>query len=175
MNTAVLWAAVFVNMFFTLYLLRSFRRLAGSPTDRREIAGASLLRPSSPPFEVVSLAGAKIRESDLRGQITALLFMSELCTPCKESTPTVYEMAKQPQYHRVQFLLIVDAVSDSLEEHFGDGSSNVTVCYSGEGVNSPFKSFGVKSTPTFQVIDGQGRLGANGPLPTLKSTLAKLL
>lgn len=175
MNTAVLWAAVFVNMFFTLYLLRSYRRLAGSPTDGGVIAGAALLRPSSPAFEVVALTGAKIRDSDLSGQMTALLFMSELCTPCKESVPTVYEIAKQPQFRSVHFLLIVDEYSESLEEHFGNGSGNVTVCHSGEGVSSPFKSFGVKSTPTFQVIDEQGRLGASGPLPTLKSTLTKML
>jgi thiol-disulfide isomerase/thioredoxin len=89
------------------------------------------------------------------GKPTLLFFWATWCAPCKFALPEVMEYGKQ---HGTNVIAITDESEKTLRKFFADFSSPFPPTVAIDPYRETFQSYGVSGTPTFVLIDADGKV-----------------
>ena len=140
-----------LNAFLSVAPIGSYaeeaRKLIANPKRARERF--------APEFEVTTLQGEKMALSRLPGKIVVLDFWATWCAPCRAALPEIKDLLKK--YPREKLILISisgDADEKAWKEYVAKKGMDWPQCR--DKNDQLGRLFGVRSIPTFMVIDGEG-------------------
>jgi hypothetical protein len=148
--------------------------LARAEMHRRTLAG-SVTRALPRQLAVLDADGRRRNLHDLfDGRPGAIVYWSRNCGPALDALPSILRVAERLRADSTPFILLVDAApSDELRAYFEENRVDMPIAYDSRGeVMRALVAFG---TPTYFVLDGQGRVRFEeaelGALPRLVATL----
>ena len=141
----------------TIGILAMWLFLMGPSASKMGYAGTEA--PAAPAFDIVTLQGESYSRDSLRGQPALLVFWAPWCQVCRRELP---EMAKFYQNDRPKALRLLSIGFADLRtnvESFVKARSDVFVFPTAYDEDRWLaQTFKVNATPTYVVLDGNGRL-----------------
>jgi thiol-disulfide isomerase/thioredoxin len=126
------------------------------PAPRRMPDGLLMYGVRAPEFELADPSGDTVTLAELRGQVVVLDFWATWCPPCRRAMPLVQKV------HEAYPSDVVRVFGVSTSERGGDPAALMKdkgftygLLLNGESI-APF--YGVRSLPTFYVLDKKGRV-----------------
>jgi peroxiredoxin len=155
---AALWLVVILQSLVLLALVRMVHELRGNAATFN-VGGqnAASLEPA-PPFTATALDGTRVSSDDFPGRLTALLFVSPICTSC---TTTLHEL-RALHFKALGNVVVVCRASryDSLrlaQAHKLDGLP--VIADEDDGLSRLYR---VNTVPTAVLINGSGKVQSYG-------------
>lgn len=130
----------------------------------------------APEFTATTKEGGRVSLTDMKGKVVLLDFWATWCPPCRESVPEIKDLRKRYGSDR---LIVLSVSADSKMEDWKQytDAHDMTWLQSWDRRNTPsvIDAFGIRSFPTYIVLDGEGivRTRVNGLEPQM--TLARRL
>jgi len=109
----------------------------------------------APPVDLVPYRGEVPRLGE--GQAYVLFFWATWCAPCKASLP---ELAAFESERRTPVVAITDESKANIDRFFQTYSGPFPSRIATDEFRKAFVAFGVSGTPTFVLVDGEGRVRA---------------
>jgi peroxiredoxin len=169
LNIGLLWAISILNFLISLGMARRMR----GPAPGFDGLGIS---EQVPEFAATSLEGKRFTTESLTGMITALVFISPDCKSCVAELPKVDRIREGVEGTGVQIILISDGDVPAIRAALGNSALDCLNVAAPYGSKSLFHDFRVSRTPSFYVIDPEGRVAAKGnDFDALESDLKRML
>jgi peroxiredoxin len=160
-SIAVLWIAVFFNLFLTVRLAQRINTtlVSNSLSLRYKLQKGE----RAPAFRVQTIAGQKtVTEGNFRRQQTLLIFISPYCQPCRDKMLYFQSQLTNAVQHGWQVLFISDGTSE-VTQHFAQEFGLVrhfAVPLSSK--KALWEAYGVEGLPFYCHIDKQGIIQSVG-------------
>ena len=122
------------------------------PLKLPELPGPPKVGSNAPPLKVESFRGD---DRLVQGQPHLLFFWATWCLPCKFALPEVLAFS---QARGTEVIAITDESPDVLERFFHDFHEPFPQVVVIDPLRLTFQGYGVSGTPTFVLVDGQGRV-----------------
>jgi peroxiredoxin len=162
---------------FAIWAVYSFSQPA--PATTTSSTTNSVLSGTAPDFTLPvvtanGLNGQKVSLSSFRGKVVLLEFMEPWCSHCQDMAPALESLYQQFGAQNVVFLSVAGswsgASASDAAKFISDYHSNLMYVYDSSGTT--FNAYGVTGTPTFFIIDKNGRIAATYPGEVSAQTLA---
>jgi peroxiredoxin len=154
-SSILLWVVVLLNILLTLGLARRVR-VAIPVMDSLKVGQ------KAPNFNVQTLQGKTITLANYADQLTAFVFISPHCKPCREELPHLRELSFKARDYGAEIVLVSDEDEESTRA-FVDGTvDSLTVLVAPRDRNPLFRDYKVPGTPSFYLLDSQGKVQATG-------------
>jgi peroxiredoxin len=154
-----LWATVLFNLFLSLALVRKINAL---PQDHMSMPEMLEVGTEAPDFAVETLSGDVVKRENLNGNEIAMVFVGPGCSACKDHMPKLQELHPKAQKAGVELMVI--SISDAEQTGtYVQGLDYTAPIYTApRDSNSLSIDFKVPGTPSYYVIDHQGKIKASG-------------
>ncbi len=114
---------------------------------------------STPDFRLTTFAGATATNDSLKGKPTLLMFWASWCTTCQKELPNLKTLFEQKKEKGFQALAIGFQDKESnIRGYVRDHSGTFSFPTAYDVNDQVSEAFGVKGTPTFVLLDAQGRI-----------------
>jgi peroxiredoxin len=158
-----LWVIVLLNLLLTLALIRRVNSINNNSTpqqmDEMELFDSSLpLGADAPYFEAESLSGGKISLSDFAGQELVMVFISPNCGPCREGLPGWEELSPGAARSGTALVLVSLDGKEATEELAKEFNLTLPILAAPRGINPLADDYKVMRTPSYYLINAQGRV-----------------
>jgi thiol-disulfide isomerase/thioredoxin len=124
------------------------------PMEFPELPGPPKVGSVAPPLELASYRGHVPKLGD--GNSTLLVFWATWCAPCKVALPEIEAFARESG---ADVIGITDQTATELDKFF-EGGNEYTEIVAIDGYRRAFLAYGVSGTPTFVLIDGDGKIAS---------------
>jgi thiol-disulfide isomerase/thioredoxin len=123
-------------------------------------ASAQALPPGpAPDFRLTTLAGETVTKESLRGKPTLLMFWASWCTTCQKELPNLKALYDQKKGKGFQAVAVGFRDEESNIRNYVRAHERTFSFPTTYDVNDRVsEAFGVKGTPTFVLLDAQGRI-----------------
>lgn len=131
----------------------------------------------APDFSATDIAGRIHRLEDYRGKYLVLYFWATWCPACREDIPHIKEMYQRYQPQGVSFLTVsLDRDRVRLETFAESHALPYPVLFDGKVWDAELaRLFGIRSTPSFVLVDPDGRIvDRGGWIYDIDKTLSKI-
>lgn len=157
-SVIVLWAVVLCNLVLTLALIRKVN--AGSPSSKP--TGLEKGQ-QAPDFRAEQLSGESVTLAIYAGREVAFVFVSPGCKPCDEALPS-YEAAFAIAARAGIDFVLVSTVDAELTRRYYIEEKAITLpmLVAPRGSNPFMDAYHLSGTPSYCVIDAQGKVLASG-------------
>jgi len=123
------------------------------------ISTQALSSESTPNFRLTTLAGETVSNESLKGKPTLLMFWASWCETCQAELPRLKTLYEQKKEKGLQALAIGFRDEEAnirgyVQDHRGTFSFPTAYDVN----NRVSESFGARATPTFVLLDAQGRV-----------------
>jgi len=126
------------------------------PIRLPELPGPPKVGSAAPPLKLGAYRGTlPTRLADGREHL--LFFWATWCLPCKAAIPEVLAFAQE---RAAQVIAITDEPSEQLDTFFGRFKAPFPDTVAVDDLRRAFQAYGVSGTPTFVLIDGEGRIAS---------------
>jgi len=135
----------------------------------------------APDFELTTMQGQQLSLKALAGRVVVMDFWATWCPPCRESVPELKELTKK---YPSEKLVLISVSADEKENEWRDFVARKKMDWAQyrDGDGKIRQAFGIRSFPTYLVIDGDGvireRMTGLNPQETvvhrLKATLGAM-
>ena len=114
---------------------------------------------TAPNFQVTTFAGATATNGSLKGKPTLLMFWASWCTTCQKELPNLKALYEQKKEKGFQALAIGFQDKESNIRGYVQAHEGTFIFPTAYDVNNRVsEAFGVKGTPTFVLLDAQGKV-----------------
>ena len=161
-SSVLLWIVLLSNLLLTLALIRRVNKIANG--DSQELP--PMLQPGDqiPEFNAETVDGRVITQADYLGHETALVFISPTCGPCREEMPTLKSLYSRAKLNGVDLTLVSLGQALETQNMVEEFEIEAPVLVAPLG-NSPFgKDYKVSATPSYYLIDANGKVKRGGAL-----------
>lgn len=124
-----------------------------------------------PKFRLATSDGSTLDNSMLKGRLTLINFFFDKCAPCIEETPMLNEFAKK--HPEIQVLGMTFDNKKQVANYKKEHSFTWRVAYEGDAFIG--KVLGIRSFPSYVLIDGHGKVLAIGGQSELKIDINNLV
>lgn len=170
-SSIFLWLIVLFNLLLTLVLVR--RANTHGNASGVDASGPGLsIGEQVPAFAAESLEGeiVTLESYTQRDRATALLFISAHCKPCHELIATLGELVPGARQTGVDLVLVSSSDREQTEALLDEFHLDIPTLIAVQSNNSFFSDYKITSTPSYYVIDEDGKiLSAGHPMPTVSS------
>ena len=171
-SSVLLWLVVGFNLILTLALVRRLNALDSTSQSRSthpiKIAPASLgpeIGQPAPAFTAQTLEGEQVTLDTYTGagRSAAFVFISTTCEPCREALPS-YE-ALLPKARQAGVDLVLVSTSDPIQTAAFVEQFNIRlpVLVAPMRDNPFMKDYNFNATPSYCLVDTQGKIRSAGP------------
>ena len=126
------------------------------PIRLPELPGPPQVGSVAPPLEVAPYRGT-LPERLADGKPHLLFFWATWCAPCKASLPEVLAFEQE---RGVQVIAITDEPAEQLEPFFAKFTNPFPATVAVDELRRAFQAYGVSGTPTFVLVDLEGRVAS---------------
>jgi len=154
-SSILLWVAVLLNLLLTLGLARRIR----SAFPRMESLKAGQ---KAPGFSAQTLQGKVVTLNDYEGKATAFIFVSPDCKPCREELPGIQRVWLDARQFGTELVLVSDADEEKTRPLIDGLADGLPVLVAPREHNPFFTDYKAMGTPSYCLIDAQGRVQAAG-------------
>lgn len=158
-SSVLLWLVVVGNVFLTLALVR--RLNASAAVDESPFGGLKVGE-QVPDFISETLDGEVVSKSKFAKKSVVLLFISTECGPCRDILPSYEAISVQAKKSGVEFVIVsLDDVKKTgrLIKELNIG---LPVLVAPRERNPFMKDYKISGTPSYYLIDKEGRLQSAG-------------
>jgi thiol-disulfide isomerase/thioredoxin len=114
---------------------------------------------TTPNFQVTTFAGATATNDSLKGKPTLLMFWASWCTTCQKELPNLKALYDQKKEKGFQALAIGFQDKEANIRGYVQAHAGTFSFPTAYDVNDRVsEAFGVKGTPTFVLLDAQGKV-----------------
>jgi peroxiredoxin len=163
-NSILLWLAVILNFVLVLALARRLNSRLGSGQKNTYSAPTDTLKIGEivPDFTAETLDKRSITLASFKGRPFSLIFIGPNCQPCRAELPSLEALKSKAQKAGVELMLI--SISDEIETQtfVNETKTTLPVLVAHVDKNSFMHDYKVKSTPTYYLIDENGKVAAVG-------------
>lgn len=146
---------VLLNMLWTLGLARRVR-------SAHPVMDSLKIGQRAPAFSAPTLQGKTIALTDYVDRAIAFVFVSPHCEPCREELPHLRDLSAKARDYGVELVLVSDEGEETTRP-FADGKvDTLTVLVAPRNHNRFFSDYKVPGTPSFCLLDAQGKVKATG-------------
>jgi peroxiredoxin len=156
----VLWLLVLFQLLLTFALIRRIDTQAKTLSEG--VASGLTLGTQVPDFTAHTLAGEPITLADQTGKTTVYVVVSPDCKPCKQLLPSINNLgnSRKPPNHQMMIVSLGDKART--EELVTELQLDLPMAIAPREENSFMVDFKLQGTPTFLLVDAQGKLRASG-------------
>lgn len=154
-SSILLWVMVLLNMLWTLGLARRARS-AHSVMDSLKIGQ------KVPAFSAPTLQGKTMTLTDYAERAAAFVFVLPHCEPCREELPHLRELSSKARDYGVELVLVSDEGEETTRPFVDGTMDDLTVLVAPRNHNRFFSDYKVPGTPSFYLLDAQGKVRATG-------------
>jgi len=155
LSSVLLWILVLCNLVLTLALIR--RANAGSlPRE-----GLKEGQPA-PDFTVETLSGQRVTLATYAQRTVALVFVEPTCGPCREALPSYEALGPKATQSGVDLVLVSMADAEQTRRFVNEFNIQLPVLFAPRESNSFMQDYKLSTTPSYCLIDQQGKVQATG-------------
>ncbi|GHO45978.1 peroxiredoxin family protein [Ktedonospora formicarum] len=162
-SSVLLWVGVLGNLLLTLALIRRVNTNMPSTMSLTALSITGLqVGDVVPPFTARTLDGQAKTLDEYIGHATAFVFVSPDCEPCHNVLSTLVQVKPQIQQGETDLVLICNGdekQARTLAERF---PVHVPILIAPRKENSLIQDYQVQGTPSFYILDAQGKIQAAG-------------
>jgi peroxiredoxin len=163
-STVVLWLVVLANLLLTLALVRRMNaNSASAGTDHQPHVGLKK-GDTAPDFKAHTLLGEPVTLASYtsKHEPVALLVIGPDCGPCRESLPRY--QALYPKALRAGTQLVLVSIGDAASTQVLVEEFKITmpILVATQTENSFFNDYKLRGTPSYYLLDGQGKVQSGG-------------
>lgn len=155
LSSISLWVVVLLNLILTLGLARRVHT-AFPMMDSLKIGQ------KAPNFSAPTLQGKTVTLADYAGRTAAFVFVSPHCKPCREELPHLRDLAPKAKDFGVELVLVSDEGEETTRPFVEGTVDGLTVLVAPRDRNPLFRDYKVPGTPSFYLLDAQGKVQATG-------------
>ena len=156
-SSILLWIVVSLNLLLSFAIIR---RLPSAQLEQQGLEVGSF----APPFAASTLTGAEITLRSFAKTSVALLFISPTCGPCREILPELESLWPKAQKVGTEFLVVSLANAEKTKALIEEFNIGMTVVIALPEANTFGKDYKVSATPSYCIVDKQGRVQSAGIL-----------
>ena len=159
-SVVLLGLVVAFNLLLTLAVIRRLntdRQAAGVSTP----TGPPVGQPA-PPFAATTLTGAPVTLAAYAGRPLALLVISPTCGPCWDALPRSEALGPQAAQAGVALVLVSTADGAATQAFVDEFHVQLPVLVAPQATNPFMRDYSFDSTPSYCLIDAQGRVESAG-------------
>jgi len=156
-SSVLLWLIVLANVFLTLALIRRLNRTGSTALEGGLKAGTT-----APAFTAQTLQGATRSLADYIGRAVVLIFLSPNCGPCRERLPMLQKTAVEASTDGVEFVLVSGGSLEETQSWQQEATIQLPLLVATQDQNPFFKDYEITSTPSFCLLDPDGRVRGAG-------------
>lgn len=154
-SSVLLWVLTLFNLILTLALIRQSKsRTAPDKIGLR-------LGEKAPDFVSETLEGKQVTLSEYRGRSAAFIFISADCVSCRESLPS-YEALRPKAFRAGTELVLVSTSSKEATRSLVTEFQLKCQILVAPHTSSFMEDYKMRGTPSYTLIDAQGRIQAAG-------------
>lgn len=156
LSSILLWVLVLLNLLLTLGLARRLRN--AFPKVEMLKAGQP-----APDFISLTLKGETVTLATYARRPVAFVFVSPDCKPCREELPRLAGLRPQAEQFGVELVLVSDADEDKTLSFVEGIAEGLPVPVAPRARTSFLMDYKAMGTPSYCLLDAQGRVRAAGP------------
>lgn len=156
-SVIILWAVVFCNLVLTFALIRKVN--AGSPASKP--IGLEKGQ-QAPDFRAEQLSGENITLATYTGREVAFVFVSPGCKPCDEALPSYEAASAVAACANIDFVLVSIVDVNLTRRYIEEKAITLPVLVAPRRSNAFMDAYHLSGTPSYCVIDTQGKVQASG-------------
>ncbi len=156
-SSVLLWIVVLCNLLLTLALVRRVNdgRVSQTREGRKEGEIA-------PDFTAETLSGEKVTLATYAQQEVAFIFIAPTCRPCREALPRYDALRKKAVQSGVEIVLVSRGEMEQTRGLVEEYGIQLPVLVAPEGRNPFMENYKLSMTPSYCLINGQGRVRSSG-------------
>lgn len=161
LSIAVLWIAVFFNLFLTVRLAQRINStlLSSALSLRYKLQKGE----KAPAFQVQKIVGQKtVTEINFRRHQTLLIFISPYCQPCRDKMLYFQSQLTKAVQHGWQILFISDGSSKDTQQFAQEFGLSQYFAVPLTSKKALWETYGVEGLPFYCHIDEQGIIQSVG-------------
>jgi peroxiredoxin len=154
-SSVLLWVAVLLNILLTLGLARRIRSAFPAMESLK-------IGQKAPNFSAQTLQDQTLTLADYAGRSTAVVFVSPHCKPCREELPHLRELSPKARDFGAEIVLVSDEGEETTRPFVEGAVDGLTVLVAPRDRNPLFTDYKVPGTPSFYLLDAQGKVRGTG-------------
>lgn len=154
-SSILLWVVVLLNVLLTLGLARRIR----SAFPRME---SLKVGQKAPDFSAQTLQGKPITLNEYKGRAAAFIFVSPDCKPCREELPKLRNLMPSFKQSGIELVLVSDGDEEKTRSLVDGSADGLSVLVAPREHNPLFSDYKAMGTPSFCLIDANGKVQAAG-------------
>ena len=155
-SVIVLWAVVLCNLVLTLALIRKVN--TGSPSSK---ATGLEKGQQAPDFRAEQLSGESVTLAIYAGREVAFVFVSPGCKPCDEALPSYEAAFAIAARAGIDFVLVSTVDAELTRRYIEEKAITLPMLVAPRGSNQFMDAYHLSGTPSYCVIDAQGKVLAS--------------
>ena len=160
LSSVMLWVVVVCNLVLTLALVR--RVNSGSLPQKGLKEGQP-----APNFTAETLRGQTVTLATYAQREVAFVFVEPACGPCREALPSYEALGPKAEQSGVALMLVSTADAERTRRFVDEFKIKLPIIIAPRDSNPFMKDYNLSSTPSYCLIDRQGKVQAAG-LPSLR-------
>lgn len=156
-SSILLWVVVLLNLLLTLALVRRLNR-ASHPEQGIGLKAGEL----APDFTAHTLSGETITRSAYAGRNVAFIFISTHCVPCHEILPRLEPLGPKASRVGTELVLVSGDEIEDTRTFAEELNISLPILIAPRKTNSFITDYQSTGTPSYCLIDGQGRVQSAG-------------
>ncbi len=154
-SSILLWVMVLLNMLWTLGLARRVRSV-------HPVMDSLKIGQRAPAFSAPSLQSSLMTLTDYAERVAAFVFVSPHCEPCRNELPHLRELSSKAREYGVELVLVSDEGEETTRPFVDGTMDGLTVLVAPRNHNRFFSDYKVPGTPSFYLLDAQGKVQGTG-------------
>lgn len=157
-SSVFLWVVVLCNLMLTLALVRR----TNARTQQESSTSGLQIGQQAPPFTAQALNGETLTLANYAGRKVAFLFVSTHCQPCLNLLPSIEDLRPGAAQAGVELVLVMNDESEQTRTFVADHHLQTSVLLAPRGDNTFHEDYQVKGTPSYCLLNEQGKVQAAG-------------
>lgn len=157
-SSVLLWIVLLFNLLLTLALVRRT-----NANTKQNISTSGLKTgQQAPGFTAQTLEGETVALATYAGRKVAFLFVSTHCKPCRDLLPTIENLRPGATNAGVELVLVMSDEMEQTRSFVAEQHIQTPVLVAPRDSNTFHTDYQVKGTPSFCLVDEQGKVQAAG-------------